>query len=521
MELKVFRDVLPAAGADCTAKAELPLETELLISDYLPPVQRIVKCFAKPVVLQKQLAPGRLTLEGYLRCTVYYQGEEGAGLCQTEQKLPFTKALELPSFAATAWTACVEGQTEYLNCRAVNPRRIEVRGAYGLVVSVHAQLSTEVITALSEGGIEQKPVTLAGVRRAATLEKLVTIEGALTFPKPPAAILDITGTAEVRELKRMQGKAVAKGVLHVLCAWRAEGDAALRSQTADLPFNQILDADGLSEDCRCLCVLEPVGFAAAEGETTEDGSASTTLTATAMLRLSGWRPYQLQCVADAFSTRFETTLTPQTLATESLHCALDETTVLRGSGPLPDAGAHILACFASFGPVSLTRQEGRAVLTARAVVSAFAENTLGEMECYEKALDYALPLPRRPARGCRRLPRVLAERSGPAMRQRRRRAGCVPHGPGRGRGAGAADGLSVGAVELGDPSPPPTRRCRSASATPSRGRSCSPSPGATTSRPARCWPPTTSPDGTARLDEARRLLVPGGVSAVVNFLHSA
>ena len=208
MELKVFRDVLPAAGADCTAKAELPLETELLISDYLPPVQRIVKCFAKPVVLQKQLAPGRLTLEGYLRCTVYYQGEEGAGLCQTEQKLPFTKALELPSFAATAWTACVEGQTEYLNCRAVNPRRIEVRGAYGLVVSVHAQLSTEVITALSEGGIEQKPVTLAGVRRAATLEKLVTIEGTLTFPKPPAAILDITGTAEVRELKRMQGKAV-------------------------------------------------------------------------------------------------------------------------------------------------------------------------------------------------------------------------------------------------------------------------------------------------------------------------
>ena len=165
MELKVFRDVLPAAGADCTAKAELPLETELLISDYLPPVQRIVKCFAKPVVLQKQLAPGRLTLEGYLRCTVYYQGEEGAGLCQTEQKLPFTKALELPSFAATAWTACVEGQTEYLNCRAVNPRRIEVRGAYGLVVSVHAQLSTEVITALSEGGIEQKPVTLAGGRR--------------------------------------------------------------------------------------------------------------------------------------------------------------------------------------------------------------------------------------------------------------------------------------------------------------------------------------------------------------------
>lgn len=68
---------MPQAGTVCTVKAELPLETEILVSDYLPPVFKLVKCFAKPVILQKQLQPGRLTLEGYLRCTVYYQGEEG------------------------------------------------------------------------------------------------------------------------------------------------------------------------------------------------------------------------------------------------------------------------------------------------------------------------------------------------------------------------------------------------------------------------------------------------------------
>ena len=57
-------------------------------------------------------------------------------------------------------------------------------------------------------------------------------------------------------------------------------------------------------------------------------------------------PYQLQCVADAFSTKFETEQTPQTVQTESLACTLDETVTLTGSGPLPDAGAKILACFA-------------------------------------------------------------------------------------------------------------------------------------------------------------------------------
>ena len=372
MELKIFRDALPAAGTNCTLKAELPLETEILISDYLPPVFKLVKCFVRPVVLQKRLQPGKLQLEGYLRCVVYYQGEDGAGLCQTEQKLPFTKLLDLPEFVFSAWAVQVEGQTEYLNCRTVNPRRIEVRGAYGLVVSVHTQVKTDVITALSDGGVEQKLVTLSGVRRAAVLEKLVTVEGEIRFPTPPAAVLDLSGNASVGDLKLLNGKAVAKGGLVVSCAWRAEGDPVLQSQSVNLNFNQVLDVDGLSEDCRCLCVAEPVGFTLTEGE----GEEPSRLTATLMLRLRAWRPYQLQCVADAFSTKFETEQTPQTVQTESLACTLDETVTLTGSGPLPDAGAKILACFASFGPALLAYRENNWELTSRVTVTAFGENSL-------------------------------------------------------------------------------------------------------------------------------------------------
>lgn len=387
MELKIFRDALPAAGGSCTVKAELPLETEILISDYLPPVFKLVKCFAKPVVLQKQLQPGRLSLEGYLRCIVYYQGEEGAGLCQTEQKLPFEKSLELPVFDFTAWTAVVEGATEYLNCRVVNPRRIEVRGAFGLVASVRAQVKTEVITALSDGGVEQRMCTLSGVRSVAVQEKLLTAEGELTFPRPPEAILDISGTAAVREVKLLAGKAVIKGELQAQCAWRAEGEPGLQSQAVTLPFNQVLDVEGLTEECRCLCVVEPVGFTLAQGE-----GEATSLTATAMLHLRAWRSFQLQCTADAFSTKYEASLTPQTVPVEGLACLLEQSAVVSGSGPLPDAGAKVLACFASFGPVQVSSQGEGYALTAKVTATAFAENSLGELESYDKTMDLSLPL---------------------------------------------------------------------------------------------------------------------------------
>ena len=111
-----------------------------------------------------------------------------------------------------------------------------------------------------------------------------------------------------------------------------------------------------------------------------------------MLRLRGWRPYQLQCVTDAFSTKFETTQTMQNILSERIVCPLSASATLKGSGALPDAGAKVLACFASFGPAQLAFQNGRWNLTARVTVTAFAENTLAELESYEKTLEMNLAL---------------------------------------------------------------------------------------------------------------------------------
>ena len=204
----------------------------------------------------------------------------------------------------------------------------------------------------------------------------------------------ITGNACVAEVKLLAGKAVVKGELRVQCAWRAEGDTALQSQAAALPFQQVIDLEGITEDCRCLCVAEPVGFTLSQAE-----SAAAQLTANVMLHLRAWRSYQLQVAVDAFSTRFETELTPQPLVTEQLLCTLNDTATAIGSGPLPDAGAQLRACFVHYGPQQAVQKGEGWVLAAKAVVTALAENTLGELESYEKTLEVAVPLPITPPEG--------------------------------------------------------------------------------------------------------------------------
>ncbi|MEF9976382.1 MAG: DUF3794 domain-containing protein, partial [Oscillospiraceae bacterium] len=95
MDLKVYKDLVTAAETVCETTAELPIETEILIPDYLPQVFKIVKCFVRLVILQKQMSASRMTADGYLRCIVYYQSESDQSLCLIEQNIPFTKPVAL------------------------------------------------------------------------------------------------------------------------------------------------------------------------------------------------------------------------------------------------------------------------------------------------------------------------------------------------------------------------------------------------------------------------------------------
>ena len=108
------------------------------------------------------------------------------------------------------------------------------------------------------------------MRSIAVLDKLISAEGELAFPSQPAAVLDIAGTATAQEVRLLSGKAVVKGEVRVQCAWRAEQETELQNLSTTLPFQQVLDVDGLTEDCKCLCVvgagrLLPDGRAAGRG----------------------------------------------------------------------------------------------------------------------------------------------------------------------------------------------------------------------------------------------------------------
>lgn len=390
MELKVFKDTIAAYGGRWETRLELPVETELLIPDYLPAVFKIVKCLIAPVVLQNRVTGGRWQVEGYLRCTVFYQSEEpGTRLLRTEQKFAFEKSVELPAGQYVEGPAQVWGEPEYCNCRAVSEHRIDLRGAYILCAAVAVRKELELLTSLADCGIEQYTRTLDGLQCAVTEEKTLTAETAAALPGAGENVLDITGSFAPGGVTLATGQANVQGTLQIqICSQNADtGELTARSK--DIPVQQTLELPGAAEDDTALVRGEVLACTLSA----DDGAGEAALTITWKLRVEVWRSVQYSVVADAYSTLCKT----QTVQTACR--LLQKTADLAGrisisiEDDLPDADGTVLGCFVTLGALCAAPAEGDKAethlrLAGKGTAHVFVADVRGELTCYDKTFSW-------------------------------------------------------------------------------------------------------------------------------------
>lgn len=418
MELKVFKETLAAYAGQWETRLELPVETELLIPDYLPAVFKIVKCLIEPVVLQNHTASGRWQGEGYLRCTVFYQSDEaGSRLYRTEQKFAFEKTAELPAGQYAEGPAFLWGELEYCNCRAVSEHRIDLRGAYALYIAVLSAAEIQPLTALADCGVEQRTRSIAGQQLAAAEEKTFTAETALPLPGAGEAILDIDGfyTPEVTTLQT--GQVSCKGLLQMQVCYRPNGEEDLTTRQKAIPIQQSVEVPGAAEGDNAVCWGEVLSSTLTAGE-----GDDTTLSVTWKLHIELWRPVAYTVVADAYSTLCQTQLQRQPLRLLQTAGALQETVKVEIEDDLPDAAVEVKGCFVTLGAVSASAEGENVTVTGKGVAHVLCADERGELTCYDKAFTWKLPqtLPGAPENCLPRLraavSRVTSGKNGASMR---------------------------------------------------------------------------------------------------------
>ena len=319
MEFKINRETIPASEVIYNGVQEQSVETDYILPDYYPDIFRLVRCELSPVITGYSIIGDKLSYE--LRCDIriLYCGENGSVLQSVEQRQSFSKSVELGKNVASPEVNIVP-KTDHVNFRALNKRRIDMRGSVSVRISVIGETSQEVLSDAFGMNIQLKktPVEYAAKKMYARAK------------------------ADKCEYKLITGKLLAKGDINVniLYSYDTAEGGAVEPMSFTLGFSQIVDMEGVDDSFECnitpeviSCDLSPVP---------DKNGDNRLIRCEAEIRLicKAVKCSSVMLVTDAFSTVYPCENTYSVVRTELLptviHESFHHSAVLASGDNVPD-----------------------------------------------------------------------------------------------------------------------------------------------------------------------------------------
>lgn len=229
---------------------ECPLSGEYTLPEYCPDIAVVLKCFAYPHIQNRQWSGDQMLLDGNAVVRVLYLDEERRCLHSLEFAQPFSCTLRGSGRVDNAAVE-IELVTKYLTCRALSPRRIEVRGAIVVTARADSSVEKDFLEPADSDKLYARTEIVKTTIPIETCDKIMTVNEALEFDAslPPAEML-LGGEcrAVLRECKLLSGKAIVKGqiFLHQIYTDSLEGTSTY-SLDYTIPFSHILDVEHAQE----------------------------------------------------------------------------------------------------------------------------------------------------------------------------------------------------------------------------------------------------------------------------------
>lgn len=392
MELELRRQTVPSFETILEETVEQPVECDALLPDYCPDIRRILKCTLTPVPVGKTITAGRLEVEGLATLNILYisaGGEPARG----EYKVPFTRMLELHGEAEDP-IITVGMLPGPVSCRAVNQRRLEIRGSVVVSASVISCHGQQILAGSEEKTIQLRMAQQKGIRlsgafdREQRLAKTTTLEGSAA---PLTRVLRCDAAVSRREEKWLDGRLLITGEV-LAAAHCADQNGGWQTAECTLPFELTIDCpEGADAEfdirCRALALTaEPMQDADGEYRALEWG-------VTISVEGKIYRAYALDCCTDGYSTRYQSTCKGRTLQTVELVNLCRESETRRETLPLPEATGEVVALWARVEGCTAVPEGDGLLAEGRLGLTLLTKMGDGEYYSFDRTMELQRQLP--------------------------------------------------------------------------------------------------------------------------------
>ncbi len=313
MELKINKETVPAADRVFDGIQEQSIELDYILPDYCPDIFRLVRCEVIPVITDHSISGDRLSYE--LRCDIriLYCSEANSLLQCVSQRQSFSRSAELGKICDDPRVK-ITAKTGHMNFRAVNKRRLDLRGAVSVKIEVTGESSQEVISDIFGMNVQTKKIPVRFAAKKINTDKTLQLseETELTPAQPDiVSIISCRCKAPECEKKMISGKLLAKGEaeVEILYSCERDGEGAIEPMSFTLPYSQIIDIDEIDDSYECTVIPEAVccDVTPASGKSGENRSLRCELEL--HLHCRAVKTADLMIAEDAYSTVYPCTAT--------------------------------------------------------------------------------------------------------------------------------------------------------------------------------------------------------------------
>ncbi len=348
MDNNFSKTILSSSEIICETNVELSVEDELSIPDYRPSVFKVLKVISEPVIMQKLIVGSRITVEGYVKATVIYLSDEKPGIFGVGTRLAFSKQLDAKEDAGDAGSVFAVPKISYLNCRATNKRKLDVRGAVQVDIKAVKEKSLEIVEGKDKEKVEFLNTSIAGIRVVEQVEKRFTIEEDIEIESIEGMTPELirnSSEAVIESAVCLDGYIEVSGYFIVSTAFSYCNDEEyfVRRFVYTVPFNQTLDAQNAKSS---LGAIADVNIISASVQSERVSGGVNEVSITSVITAAAIEPQTISAAVDAFSPKYEISLetTSVTFQKENLDIDLKFETSAKATKA---AGQKLIDCFVS------------------------------------------------------------------------------------------------------------------------------------------------------------------------------
>lgn len=369
---------------------EQPFDEEFTLPDYCPDIRRVLKCRVTPKISQKNAVGGCVNLEGVVCLSLIYVDSDG-GVRSYESQSSFAKSVDFSSDCDDI-SVTAQCRTDYCNCRAKDERTVDVHSAISISVTLSACVDTTILTDIDERSVQMLRGTAPATTPVGRAEKYLLINDEVSLPDKCPSIRNILRhdvTAVIKDKKIVGTKVVIKGELLMNVLYFGEETSDCERFSESVPFSQILDIQGITEDCTCTASAELIS-AELTPRTGMSGdmrvvSVSAKLCLTASAYCDGDVPY----ITDAFSTKYDMNLSCDDVCFERVCDSVTEPFSVKKTLDIPASPTSKIVdmwCYST--PLGCTSDDNAVTVKGNVTFCLIIRDSAGEPSYYERVYDF-------------------------------------------------------------------------------------------------------------------------------------